>query len=225
MVNERIIEGGAIENDDHMSMEVYSSIMKKKLGKEYLQFVKYILKNYKCPKNAKIVEIGPGPDWIGIWLITKLNNGTQLYGIEPSKDMIEIAQKNAQVEGVADQNHYLEGTVENLHMIEDHSIDLVISHESLHHWVDPKKGFQEILRVLKSSGKICVKDSRRDLNLGGKLIVNVLGKMFAGKMHKYWKSSIAASYTPYEIASLLQQIPTNDWKINSNFMEIYIENF
>ena len=66
-------------------------------------------------------------------------------------------------------------------------------------------------------------DSRRDLNLAGKLIVNLIGPFIAGKMLKYWKSSIAASYTPKEVRKMLEKIGLNDWMVEADLMDLSIQ--
>ncbi len=38
------------------------------------------------------------------------------------------------------------------------SVDLVVSSVSLHHWTDPQKGLDEIARVLRPGGWVCLAD-------------------------------------------------------------------
>jgi ubiquinone/menaquinone biosynthesis C-methylase UbiE len=42
--------------------------------------------------------------------------------------------------------------------IENSSIDLAVSSISLHHWDDPLQGLQEIVRVLRPGGCLCLTD-------------------------------------------------------------------
>ncbi len=222
MVKPRVPEGGAIEDNDEMSMEEYSERMKKKMGFEYRGFVKYILKNLTPANQAKVLEIGPGPGWIGIWLAKERPDIT-LDGLEASSDMIRVAQKNAEEVGVTNQVKYIQGFVESMEMIPDNTYDLVISNDSLHHWEDPLKGFLEIARVLKTDGNLHIEDERRDLGLRGKFVVYLLGPFIARSDWKWWKSSINASYTPEEIYEFLDQGELTNWVVKSNFMGISIE--
>jgi ubiquinone/menaquinone biosynthesis C-methylase UbiE len=222
MVKPRIPEGGAILNEDNLTMEEYSEYMKKKMGFEYRSIVKYVIKNLDPPHGAKVLEIGPGPGWIGIWLVKERPDLT-LQGIEPSPDMIRVANKNAQAEGVADQVEYTMGYVEEMSMISNSAYNLILSNDSLHHWKDPLKGFLEISRILKPEGLLYIKDERRDLGIRAKFIVYVIGRLLAGKQWKYWKSSIAASYTPTEIQEFLTQGNLKNWIVNSTFMDLSIE--
>jgi ubiquinone/menaquinone biosynthesis C-methylase UbiE len=218
----RIPEGGAIEDSQDLNMERYSEIMKKALGQEYRRFVAHIVQQVQPPQGATVLEIGPGPGWVGIWL-AKERKDLRLDGLEASPDMCRVATANAQTEGVAERVRYVQGVVENMSGIADHTYDLVISRDSLHHWDDPLKGFQEIIRVLKPDGKVYISDNRRDLSFVAKLIVNIVGPLMVGKMAKYWKSSIAASYTPEELQQMLQHLPEVKWTIRAELLDIAIQ--
>jgi ubiquinone/menaquinone biosynthesis C-methylase UbiE len=220
-IKPRIPEGGAIEDTDQMSMEDYSNIMKKKLGRYYQKFADIVSREMVPVENAKVLEIGPGPGWAGICLLQNRNDIT-LDAIEASTDMIRVARKNAEKEGVANRINYFQGTVENMESIPDVVYDMVISRESMHHWDDPEKGLKEIRRVLKPNGKLYIQDHRRDIGLFARFIVNILGPLMAGKMVKYWKSSIQASYTPEEINKMLDKIPGADWYIKSDILDLAI---
>jgi ubiquinone/menaquinone biosynthesis C-methylase UbiE len=223
-VKERIPEGGAIEDTAEWSSEKYSEYMKNKLGGEYRSFVNHILKSkvLNPPHKAKCLEIGPGPGWIGIWLAEK-RPGIQIVGLEPSPDMRRAAKANAESCGINQRIEFVSGIAENLELFSEGEFDLVFSNESLHHWTDPKKAFREIHRVLKPEGKIFVKDGKRNLNFREKFVVNVLGRVLAGRMWKHWRNSLNASYTQSEIQEILGQVPNQNWKVQSTFLSLTIE--
>jgi ubiquinone/menaquinone biosynthesis C-methylase UbiE len=223
-VKERIPEGGAIEDTAEWSSEKYSEYMKDKLGREYRSFVNHILESKVLtpPHKAKCLEIGPGPGWIGIWLAEKRSD-IQIVGLEPSPDMRRVAKANADSRGIHHRIEFVSGIVENLELFSNGEFDLVFSNESLHHWTDPKKAFMEIQRVLKSGGKIFVKDGKRDLKFREKFVVYVLGRVLAGKMWKHWRNSLNASYTQSEIQEILSRIPNQNWKVQSAFLSLTIE--
>lgn len=217
----RIPEGGAIEDNSEMSMEQYSEIMKKQLGKEYIRFADNVIKKLAPIQNSIVLEIGPGPGWAGINLLKKRSD-LKLEGIEASPDMVRVATGNAVNEGLTERIRYKEGVGEKMSTISNQSVDLVISRDSLHHWTDPQKVFIEIKRVLKPNGKLYIHDHRRDLNLFGRLIVNVFSALIPGGMGKYWKSSIAAAYTQEEILTFLEELRINDWNIKTDLMDLVI---
>ncbi len=221
-IRPRIPEGGAIEDSNEMSMEQYSETMKKKLGSHYKKFAVYVNDKIKPSQNAKVLEIGPGPGWAGIFLLQERND-ILLDAIEASLDMIRVAGNNAKNEGVAGQVNYMQGVVENMQNITENNYDLVISRESLHHWDDPEKGFKEISRVLKPDGKLYIEDHRRDIGFFAKCIVNIIGPLMAGKMAKYWKSSINAGYTPEEIEKMIEKLERKNWAVNADILSLSIE--
>jgi len=218
--SQRIPEGGAIEDSSEMTMEQYSITMKKQLGKEYRRFAENVLRKLTPIQNSTVLEIGPGPGWAGINLL-HIRNDFKLIGLEASNDMIRVASDNASNEGFSNVT-YCNGFVENMDQFKNEQFDLVISRDSLHHWTDPHKAFNEILRVLKPNGKLYIHDSRRDMTLLGKIIVSIFSKFIPNNMAFHWKASIAASYTPVEIQNILSEAAINDWKVDSDIMDLTI---
>jgi SAM-dependent methyltransferase len=223
-IKPRVPEGGAIEDDNQMNMEEYSEIMKNRLESQYIKFADNVISKVNPPKYSKVLEIGPGPGWAGIQLLKKRNDLT-LDGLEASSDMIRVANNNAIDEGLSKRIHYIQGIGENMSTLNDDQYDLVISRDSLHHWDEPERVFLEIARVLKTDSKLYISDGRRDLTLQGKIIVNIIGPFIAGKMLKYWKSSITASYTPLEIKEILNKIGLNNWNVDSEILDLSIQKY
>ncbi len=87
--------------------------------------------------------------------------------------------------------------------IPDNQNDLLISHDSLHYWIDLVGVFLQIKRILKEKVEIYIDDHRRDINLFGRLIVNIIGTHVARKMANQWKSLIIASYPKEKIRIML----------------------
>jgi len=220
-IKPRIPEGGAIVDSCEMTMEEYSDTMKKQLGKDYIRFSDNVVNILSPDKNSRVLEIGPGPGWAGISLLRKRQD-LHLDGLEASSDMIRVATENAKNAGLIDRIRYMEGIAEEMKGILDNQYDLIISRDSMHRWIDPEKVFLQIKRVLRENGKIFIHDHRRDINLFGRLIVNIVGTLIAGKMAKYWKSSIAAAYTKGEIETILEKISCKDWTVETDLMDLII---
>ncbi|MFH0842255.1 MAG: class I SAM-dependent methyltransferase [Bacteroidota bacterium] len=216
----RIPEGGAIEDGPQITMEQYSEIMKEQLGREYLRFADNVIKKVNPALNSRVLEIGPGPGWAGIYLLEKRND-LKLVGLDPSPDMIRVASRNALKEGLH-EIAYTHGSAENMSKFNDGTFNLVISRDSLHHWEDPEKVFKEIKRVLKPDGNLYIHDSRRDMNFPGRMLVTILSRFIPKNMGYYWRTSVAASYTPEEVRGMLDNNGLNDWSVESEMMDLII---
>lgn len=199
----RIPEGEAILDQLDFTTEDYSNACKN-MGGEYRRLIKFILNKLNVKDNSNILEIGPGPGWIGIWM-AKENQTLKITGLELSEDMIRVANKNKNVEGVSDQVSYIHGNAENMHQFPDKSFDVIFGNGTLHHWENPVKIINEICRVLKPNGIFCISDGRRDIGLGAKVIFHTVKWFIPKFMRIGWKTSINAGYTPEELTEILDQ--------------------
>lgn len=217
----RVIEGGAIRDGEEFSAEEYGERMRSHLGAEYHRFAIHVDKTLRLPAGARVLEIGPGPGWAGIELC-KLRGDIALVAVEASGDMIRAARKNAEREGVADRTEYRLGVVEDLSSIEDASFDAVISRDSLHHWTDPAKAFDEMRRVSKPSGGVYVTDGKRNLGLAERIVVRGVCARIGKDMAKGWTESIGASWTPAEVRAMLAEKGITDWSVKPAFLDLEI---
>ncbi len=60
------------------------------------------------------------------------------------------------------------------------------------------------------------------MNFVGRLIVNIFSCSIPHNMGYYWKTSIAASYTPVELKEMLSEIGITNWNIDSDLMDLII---
>ena len=75
----------------------------------------------------------------------------QLLGVDPAEQMVlEAVRLNPQAT-------FKVGFAKSL-PIPDESADIVVSSLSFHHWEDHQKGIQEIARVLRPEGLLCLAD-------------------------------------------------------------------
>ena len=75
----------------------------------------------------------------------------QLLGIDPASQMLAEAQRLTS--RASFQTAFAEAIP-----FPDQTADLVLSSLSLHHWADQQKGLQEIARVLRPGGWLCLAD-------------------------------------------------------------------
>jgi ubiquinone/menaquinone biosynthesis C-methylase UbiE len=219
----RIPEGEAILDNIEFTMEDYSEACKK-MGREYQRLIDFILFELGVKKNSKILEIGPGPGWIGIWM-AKEDPSLEIIGLELSEDMIRVANKNKIEEGVQEQIKYIYGNAENMKFFENDYFDVVFSNGSLHHWENPIKVFNEIERVLKNEGVYCISDGRRDIDLRAKILFYLIKWFIPKFMRLGWKTSIMAGYIPEELEGMMEQSNLrNNYQLKSDLFDLFVFN-
>ena len=75
----------------------------------------------------------------------------RLLGVDPAEGMVSQAKK------LLPKGRIHLGSAEML-PLPDAAVDLVTSSLSFHHWTDQMRGLQEVARVLRSGGYVCIAD-------------------------------------------------------------------
>jgi ubiquinone/menaquinone biosynthesis C-methylase UbiE len=196
-------------------VEKYDMMMRRLRDKGWME-TKLLLKAGIASGLA--LEVGPGPGYLGLeWL--KLTEGTKLKGLDISRNMIEIAKKNAREYGFEDRVEYVESDARNM-PFEDNTFDAVFTNGSLHEWANPEEILSEIHRVLKPGGRYSISDLRRDMNPLMKLL------MWLGTKPKEIRpglvTSINAAYTVDEIRELLKGTKLQGYEVHKSVMGLAI---
>jgi len=113
------------------------------------------------------------------------NPTISLTGLEISEDMILISNQNSIDEEVENITEFIHGNAKNMSMVGDNYFDAVITHDSLHHWEELSVIFNEIARVLKTNGVLCIADGRRYLGIAAKFIFNIVKRFIPTQMNYY----------------------------------------
>lgn len=217
---------GEIRNDEELDMEGYSRFCRKYMSMEYRKLVDFFIERFTIAGDLRVLEIGPGPGWVGIMLKERLPE-VEIVGLELSADMIEVARRNVSASGLQGIT-YRQGDAGKM-PFPDHSFGGVISNGSMHHWMDPVKVFSEIERVLVPGGLYAVSDGRRDIGTGGKLFYQLfsclplLDPTVPGRqMRRGWKTSIMAGYTPPELVDILDSSGIRPWEMRQDFLSLMV---
>jgi ubiquinone/menaquinone biosynthesis C-methylase UbiE len=140
-----------------------------------------VLRRIPSKKNDSILDIGCGT---GSGLRFLMKQGmSKLVGIDLSPEMIKHARKNLP------SSILLKVASVDKIPFPDNSFDIVINTEAFHHFPDPKKAIQEMTRVLKEGGMLCISD----INFYLKPIHWLFTKIEPGCVHVY---------SPYEFKNL-----------------------
>lgn len=215
MVKPRIVETGKGIQEEWIADE-YDRLMRKDRDKGIL-YTKDIIKS--GIKDGSVLEIGPGPGYLGLEWLSKTEN-TTLTGIDISARMVSIAGKNANDYGFsAKKVKYIEGDAHEL-PFDDVSFNNVFSNATLHEFSEPLKVFNEISRVLKPGGRYYLSDLRRDMNPVIKYFMTKSTK--SAELVSGLISSINAAYTKKEIEELMQQSYLKEYTVSINPFSIFV---
>ncbi len=109
-------------------------------------------------QSGRLLDVGTGPGRL-LLQIHRLNPALELYGLDVSPAMIELAKKN--LAGVVTALR-----LENINATSYPSdfFDLVACTGSLYLWDQPEKGLEEIYRILKPGASAHLFETRRDYN-------------------------------------------------------------
>ena len=141
------------------------------VSKMFAPYHKKICDSITLSDGSILLDIGTGPGTLPIAIAGKFPSA-KVIGIDLSKKMIQIAEKNRQMSGAANNLEFKVMDAKNLAFC-DNSLDMVISTGSMHHWKDPVKIFNELYRCLKPGceawiydgyGNAADEDINRELN-------------------------------------------------------------
>lgn len=167
-------------------------------------------------RGGDVLEVGPGPGYVGLELAKKLHPSS-LTGCEISPAMLRFAEKNAAEYAIPAR--YVLGNCMEM-PFEDESFNTVISNGSLHEWENPIRAFNEIYRVLRSGGRYCITDLRRDVNRLKKAMIYISTQ--PKEMRPGLITSLNAAYTVSEITELLRHSNLHGATVTSDFFGLCI---
>ncbi len=208
---ERVIHDKQVWGQPDFAAEYNSQVCKYNV--DFQPILDYLSSQIDPARQVNVLEIGPGPGWIGIRL-AQSHPAVRVTGIDISAAFVAIANENSHREGVADRVTFTLGDAAEMKGLTDNSFDVVFSFQSLHYWDPPERVFDQIARVLKPSGVLCIGEDRRDMNWQGKLQV-LLGRFFLSRrIASVWARSVVGCLTPAEAADALQRSGLRDrWQI------------
>jgi len=219
-MKDRVSESGVIEDRE---LAEYYSLMAKRHMRIPCQRVLSRIKAKGIEKGIAL-DVGTGPGIFPIFL-SKALPGVRFKGIDLSPIMIDIAKKNAIEAGINDGIEFQVGSAYSL-PCEDHSLDLLLCINTLHHLDHPLNFFNEAARSLREGGAFVIVDFHRDTSFVFIGLFNLFWKIFFGKHPKAkrgFRESVYSSYTIEECRTFLKQSKLKDWKLYTRTVEMWIE--
>jgi len=113
-----------------------------------LKFIEFLKEKKILAEDTVIADVGSGT---GILTRLFLDNGNQVYGVEPNKDMREAAEKTLQ--GYPNFTS-LDGSAESTGL-EENSVELITAGQAFH-WFDVEDSKREFKRILKPNGNVAL---------------------------------------------------------------------
>lgn len=132
-----------------------------------------------------------------------------ITGIDISQEALTRATEKAKAENLNNVNFQL-ADVHHL-PFENNSLDLVVSHGSIHHWKDPSQAFGEIYRVLKPGALAYLSDLRRD---APEQTVKEVETNLPPNQARGFINSVRASYVPEELKEMLERVGIKNFEVS-----------
>ena len=177
--------------------------------------------------KGSVTDIGCGPGYLLQTLAKELPD-IKLVGVDISKEMIERAKANFDLQGLGGRAEFKEGSSEHL-PFEDQSQDFIVSTGALHHFADPTLAFNEIYRVLKPGGQMLMFDFRRDaqwfffgfMRFVQNVALRIMGLNALRRVNEP-TGSLLASYAKEEIREIMLKSDFSTWIVEGKIGWIYI---
>src|SRR4030042_3094415 len=219
-MKDRILEPGIIE--DRELAEYYSLMAQRYMTIPCKRVLKRIMA--KGIEKGKAMDVGTGPGIFPIF-ISKAIPEIQFKGIDLSPIMVDLARRNAGMAGIGQRIEFEVGSAYSL-PVEDHSLDLLLCINTIHHLDHPVDFFNEVARSLKEEGAFVIVDFHREASIVFIGIFNLLWKAFFRKHPKAkegFLESVQSSYTLEECQNFLSQSRLRHWKLYTRTVEMWIE--
>lgn len=205
MIKKRV-EETRVGIQSSLTVETYNEFAKFMRDKGWQNVDRFVEQGIN---KGSILEIGPGPGYVGLELLKKSPSAT-LVGLEISENMIKVAKNNAAEYKLMSKTSYVKGNCDSI-SFQDESFDGVISNGSLHEWENPLKAINEIYRVLKPECSFCITDMRRDSNKLLKWFIYLTTK--PREIRPGFLSSYNAAYIKTELEEILTKSNVDDFSI------------
>lgn len=143
------------ERFGRISSCLYSRFSGMSVWKPYRQIIDFI----KARKPVRLLDVGCGPGDILLNLAGEMPDAS-LWGVDPSTQMVKIAEKRAAKLGLSGRVTVAEGSSRKFDL--PGNFDMIISSFSFHHWNEKKQSLEYLLQRLTDDGTLAIFDADSD---------------------------------------------------------------
>jgi ubiquinone/menaquinone biosynthesis C-methylase UbiE len=187
--------------------EAYLKVHQKHASSQYGAFMKDLsrLPPRLLPTGSRFLEVGSGPGFLTASIADKYPQ-MEINAIEPSGDMIAVAEKVVETSHAPCRVRFIEGKVEDELLINRlGKFDLVYSTFSLHHWEDPVRAIRAMHRILSERGILMLHDLKR------------VAWLYWLPLRNGFIDSIRAAYRKSEMKKILAGAGIERYRVKTHF--------
>lgn len=156
-------------------------------------------------KQGRLLDIGTGPGRL-LFEINKRNQQIDLYGLDISLSMLDIARQN--LRNIKNVDLRVGNIVKTEY--QDNYFDCIVSSGSFYNWDKPTEGLNEIFRILKSGNTAYIFETNKKYSkelLDSRLKENLKEYSFIRKtLSKYFlRKQLRMTYSLEEFDEILKQ--------------------
>lgn len=115
--------------------------------------MRWILDSLEVNKKFDVLDAAAGTALVGRALAPHVNS---VIALDATPEMLNEGRSSAQAQNISNIS-FQEGRVESI-PFEDAKFDLIISRLAFHHFNEPKKPLQEMIRIAKAKGSVVIID-------------------------------------------------------------------
>jgi len=127
-----------------------------KQAKQIEPFEQSVLQSAGLAKGMKALDVGCGPGLVSCLMAKLVGEQGEVLGVDASDDLLETANAMGKIAEAANLN-FQKANIYTLDLEENH-FDFIYSRLVFQHLEDPKTALQQLLRVLKPGGILCIAD-------------------------------------------------------------------
>lgn len=114
-----------------------------------------VMRIVRRSKAHKIMDVATGTGDLAIAMAKRVDR-TQILGVDLSEEMLAVARRKVEKQGLEERIMLEKGDAENLDMVTTESIDAATVAFGVRNFENIERGLKEIYRTLKQGGKLVV---------------------------------------------------------------------